>query len=640
MKKTLGYLFIVIILLCTPNVLAQDKNNRVIVENVAEPGPRDSAWTMLLETYEIIKNYQDSHEYQKVIETVSTIRSNPSYQPTEYYTHFFLQNRAKSYLILGEREKALADIDTLLIGKKENKDEQVRHLYRDAVYSLEEWAIEIIKDNNHQEAKNKYNQILDFYKYYKPSTEDIARIYFNRGLTNNYLGEFNEAVDDFDRSIANANRTKTGKEQSISKTYCERANAYYRLGKIEKAVLDYEKAIKLDASNELAFLNLFYVLNSENQFDKIIQWKETYVKNNDIINAGSNAASIYFYLGVAYHKTDNIDMAIECYDKTIQLSPDYSQAYNNLATINDDLKEYDKALYYINKALDIKETPQAIFNRGLTYTNLKEYDKAISDFDKLIDMDYDLKNSYLSRAVAKDKINDLEGALIDYDKALEIDPDFTDAKSNKANILNKLGKQNEANMLWSNLISENEDNFALYYNRANYYMDRKMYPNAAESYLKALEIVSTSSKNYNIDIEAQKQLIRLRLAYSYHYSEQWKSAIKYYQEYMTENVEDNIIISNIGYCYLHLGEINKAKIQFGHASDMDNENIDPLLGMAMIFYMENNWEEVNKYLNKIWEIRPDLDHSFKAIEQLESEDYSYTTSEKEILKKILETNHK
>jgi tetratricopeptide (TPR) repeat protein len=70
------------------------------------------------------------------------------------------------------------------------------------------------------------------------------------------------------------------------------------------------------------------------------------------------------------------ERAIEDYNKTIELDPNYAEAYNN---------------------------------RGNAYSGLKEYERAIEDYNKTIELDPNYAKAYTNRELARNKLKEQEG---------------------------------------------------------------------------------------------------------------------------------------------------------------------------------------------------------------------------------------
>jgi len=111
----------------------------------------------------------------------------------------------------------------------------------------------------------------------------------------------------------------------------------------------------------------------------------------------------YNNLGKTYYTNGNLDGAISCFDKAIQLKPDYAEAYNNRGNAYDDKGDHDRAITDYDKAIQLDPNgAEPYFNRGLAFSNKGDLDKAIHDYDQAIQLKPDYAKAYYNRGVSYD----------------------------------------------------------------------------------------------------------------------------------------------------------------------------------------------------------------------------------------------
>jgi len=111
----------------------------------------------------------------------------------------------------------------------------------------------------------------------------------------------------------------------------------------------------------------------------------------------SERACEWYNKGLDFGKSGKYEKAIECFDKAIELNPNFAWAYNNRGTAHYYLKEYEKAVEDYNKAieLDPKDT-RAYDNRELALSKLKEQ-KGVPGFEAVFAIAGLLAVAYLVR---------------------------------------------------------------------------------------------------------------------------------------------------------------------------------------------------------------------------------------------------
>ncbi len=124
-----------------------------------------------------------------------------------------------------------------------------------------------------------------------------------------------------------------------------------------------------------------------------IQLKNNFnIKNSYLTNSFKARISQQSVLlkeqGNDYLKVNNFDKAIECYNKAINLSPDYADAYFNLGKAFKLKKDYPSAIIALEKAkkLSPKDT-ETITILGETYKQNGQYSLAIKNFEEALTID-------------------------------------------------------------------------------------------------------------------------------------------------------------------------------------------------------------------------------------------------------------
>lgn len=126
--------------------------------------------------------------------------------------------------------------------------------------------------------------------------------------------------------------------------------AYSNKGNLENAELAYEKALSLDKKNPIIYNNLgwdYYYLTLKTKDQRTFQkCVESFKK---ALELDPRYASSYNGLGEAYRLADNLDGAIYCWEKAVQLKPDFDETLYSLGLAYFDKGETAKALVYFTK---------------------------------------------------------------------------------------------------------------------------------------------------------------------------------------------------------------------------------------------------------------------------------------------------
>ena len=152
-----------------------------------------------------------------------------------------------------------------------------------------------------EKAIDNYLRALDIKSYYSP------QIYNDLGLTYKFKGDYKEAINQFENAIA--------LNPSYTAAYFNLANTYSDMGKFLDAIGYYEKALKLGHDKSLF-------------------------------------PDIYNNMGIVFSKMGNPNLAIETFERSIELFPSYTPYYVNLGVEYMKIGKKDKAIDVFEKGIN------------------------------------------------------------------------------------------------------------------------------------------------------------------------------------------------------------------------------------------------------------------------------------------------
>ena len=159
---------------------------------------------------------------------------------------------------------------------------------------------------------------------------------------------------------------------------------------------------------------------------------------------GQMGASDWLDEGVDQYNQGNYEAALQAWNKSIELAPEYAMAWSNKGSALVSLGMYDDAIQAFNKAIDIDQNFSLAWNgKGEALRRQGKCDEAIQCFGKAIEIDPNDANAWNNKGSCLASLGNYYEALQDLEHAIELKPDFVDALNNKAYILSLLGKNNE-----------------------------------------------------------------------------------------------------------------------------------------------------------------------------------------------------
>ena len=196
--------------------------------------------------------------------------------------------------------------------------------------------------------------------------------------------------------------------------HVNRAIVKSRLGRHQDAIVDYDRAIKL---------------------------------NPRAIKLNPDLAGIYSNRGDSKAELGRHQDAIVDYDRAIKLNPDLAEAYSNRGISKAKLGRHQDAIVDYDKA--IKREPDLAgpyVNRGNAKSKSGRHQDAIVDYDKAINLNKELFEAYASRGKAKIMLGRHQDAIVDYDRAIELNPEDARARKHRALVKIIAGFRDEARL--------------------------------------------------------------------------------------------------------------------------------------------------------------------------------------------------
>jgi tetratricopeptide (TPR) repeat protein len=197
-----------------------------------------------------------------------------------------------------------------------------------------------------------------------------------------------------------------------------RAAAFTGKGDDDRAIQDWDQAIRLSPDNADFYNNRGRAYDSKGDHDRAIQ------DYDQAIRFEPENAVYYYNRGIAYGREDMYDRAIQDLDQAIRLNPDFAEAYSSRGNAYNAKGAYDLAIQDLDQAIRLNpDLALAYYNRGNAYFAKAAYDRAIEDYDRAIRLEPDFAVAYFSRGRAYNGKGEYDRAIQDFDQAIRLNPD-------------------------------------------------------------------------------------------------------------------------------------------------------------------------------------------------------------------------
>ncbi len=269
-------------------------------------------------------------------------------------------------------------------------------------------------------------------------------VYINRGSAYLSKGDPERALADFDHAI----KLRPGPVFG----YVNRAAAYFAKKDYDHALADLDHAIKVRPDFALLYgkrASIYYqkgdyprALADFNQAIKLqpdsgffYDARGGFYANRDdpdraiadfgeAIRLQPDSISPYLYRGTLYRKQGHYDRALADFNEAIKRAPENAEAYNSRGWTYAEIGKFDRALDDLNQALRLKPDEANFYDsRGFAYAGKGQHDRAIADYDRALKLKPDADYAYYHRAMAYRAMGDDRRAIADFNRAVELTKD-------------------------------------------------------------------------------------------------------------------------------------------------------------------------------------------------------------------------
>ena len=217
---------------------------------------------------------------------------------------------------------------------------------------------------NQQKLQQVFNEAQILTKRYTKSSTLLNLI----GASAAQLGKLDEAVLAFQKALSI--------KPNDAQAYYNMGNALKDQEKLEEAIDAYRKALSIKPDYADAYVNMGNVLTDQEKLEDAI---EAY--NGALSNEPDNAEA-YYNIGNALKDQEKLGEAIEAYDKALSVKPDYADAHFNLSLIKK-YEEDDDQIIQAQKLYELENLSKdarcsLAFSLAKMYEDVGKLDQAFS----------------------------------------------------------------------------------------------------------------------------------------------------------------------------------------------------------------------------------------------------------------------
>ncbi len=324
-----------------------------------------------------------------------------------------------------------------------------------------------------------------------------ADAYEQRARARCYLGEYSEAIADYERNIRLGGKS--------AEVYRGRAVAKWLLHSKrtdpDGAMRDFLYALRVDDSERplgIESAESFYLKRGRSEKERsadlaaLADFNKALAANPENRHAGEAKAYMMRRLG------DNRG-AIETYSRLVEMDPGATRIYVSRGWAKVAVNDRMGALQDFDKAIDLEDdNALALIARAdLKSKDLSDQVGAIEDYTRVISMEVRLMDAYMGRSDARRRNEDFDGAIEDADSALELSPESDQAYVLRGNAKDDAGDYEGALADYRKAMELSETNAAIYFNRGLVMLRFGDLNKALEDFEKAIQIDTAYSISYS-----------------------------------------------------------------------------------------------------------------------------------------------
>ncbi len=158
------------------------------------------------------------------------------------------------------------------------------------------------------------------------------------------------------------------------------------------------------------------------------KYKEAIEKFTGAITEDPENPIFYYYRGTAFEITGDLEKAMEDYQRSVELKPDFILPTANIGKIYAKKREHEKAIEFYKKAVELGDQDATnYYNYGVCLMNLGKKEQAKVVLEKLISLDENYSDAYYQLGIIYIGLGDSSKAKEFLQKFIDMDPENQNA---------------------------------------------------------------------------------------------------------------------------------------------------------------------------------------------------------------------
>jgi len=255
------------------------------------------------------------------------------------------------------------------------------------------------------------------------NTEDPNQ-FIARGMEQFKIGNYDEAIANFDKALK-IDPTNNNAKSYLVNAYNDKGAIMYNIDKWNDAIEYYNKALQIDPDNEVALskkvnalVRIGVDLSDQGKYD------EAMINIDKALKIDQNDVNALVTKSLIFGKQGKYDEAILYSERALEINPTHPLALNNKAASLYNQGNYDEAMKYYQEALLNYQTDlMGGIDKAVILTNIgriflveQRYDEALEYFEKALEYDPNYEDALKLRKETSELVQSLQYIPVQVDR--------------------------------------------------------------------------------------------------------------------------------------------------------------------------------------------------------------------------------
>lgn len=258
----------------------------------------------------------------------------------------------------------------------------------------------------------------DFSRVWKSISTDSSEI-FKDGLVKGFMGNYESAIEDFERVEYLALGSNELKKNAIF----YKAAALSELEKFEESMQEYKRLLKFDPKDGSTLNNIADIYIQLEKFEEALEYAEKAIQM-EWDEHDEEAGLSWETKSEALLGLEKYEEALECIEKSLTMNPDVNPMITK-AEILLEMDRYQEAEEILKKIISISpEDPDVLNLVGVGYLLLDRYEQALEYYEKGLRIEPNNPTLWYNKACVLSNLNKKNEALDSLFIAISTEPEM------------------------------------------------------------------------------------------------------------------------------------------------------------------------------------------------------------------------